>query len=78
MTVPRLLALIVAMCVFLVFVMSTLADGLEPFVGEKPAVLLSGTPILAVLAVWFWYLYGPPQGARAEHEAEKRKKEEGQ
>ena len=76
MTVPRMLALVVAMAFFVAFVMGTLADGLEPFVGEKPAVLLSGTPILAVLAVWFWYLYGPPNGAQVEDEAAKRKEEE--
>lgn len=75
MTLPRFLALIVVMALFVTFVMDTLADGLEPFVGDRAAVLLSGAPLLAVVAVWGWYLYGPPDGARAEREAERRKKE---
>lgn len=75
--IPLMLLSFGGIAFFVAFVMDTISDALTPSLGENLALAFSTTPIIAVLAVWGWYLYGPPHGARAEHEAEKRK-EEGQ
>lgn len=74
-TLPLMLLGVVGITFFVAFVMGTISDALTPVFGETIALVFTVAPFLAVLAVWGWYLYGPPEGARAEREAERRKKE---
>jgi len=60
---------------FVAFIVDTISDALTPSLGESLAFVLAIAPIIVVLAVWGWFLYGPPQGARAEREALKREEE---
>jgi len=74
-TLPLMLLGVVGINVFVAFFMGTISDALTPVFGRTIALVFAAAPLLAVLAVWGWYLYGPPDGARAEREAERRKKE---
>lgn len=74
-TLPLMLLGVVGITTFVAFVMGAISDALNPVFGEIIALVLAVAPFLAVAAVWFWYLYGPPEGARAEREAERRKEE---
>jgi len=74
-TLPLMFLGVVGIAFFVAFVMGTISDALTPVFGETIALVLAAAPFLAVFVVWGWYLYGPPKGARAEREAERRKKE---